>query len=127
MVNERPSAVGVLDKHRQKAAERKGRRSLEVMPPANEVAAKFKGPAGPSQKSKKRPREGGNIATTTRSLGSMPTPPPPRREAAKAVPPCPRSRPGSSDALVRPTPAHSLRPLGAWPSVYTKSSCGAPR
>ena len=64
MVNERPSAVGVLDKHRQKAAERKGRRSLEVMPPVNEVAAQPRERAGPSQKSKKRPREGSNIATT---------------------------------------------------------------
>ena len=84
MVNERPSAVGVLDKHRQKAAERKGRRSLEVMPPVNEVAAQSRERAGPSQKSKKRPREGSNITTTVRSPGSMPTPPPPR------------SRPGSS-------------------------------
>jgi len=31
MVNERPSAVDVLDKHRQKAAERKGRCSLELL------------------------------------------------------------------------------------------------
>jgi len=39
-----------------------------------------KGSAGPSQKSKKRPRDGGNVATTTRSTGSLPTPPP-RQEA----------------------------------------------
>ncbi|XP_068486984.1 uncharacterized protein [Phaseolus vulgaris] len=104
MVNERPNAVSVLDKHRQKAAARKGRRSLEVMPPVHEVATREQ--AGPSQKSKKRPREGSNIATTVRSPGSMPTPPPPRREAAEAVPPSPHSRPGSSDAVARsgPTP-----------------------
>jgi len=104
MVNERPGVVGVLDKHRQKAIERKGRRSLEVMPPADEVAAKSRDQAGPSQKFKKRPREGSNIATTTRSPGSMPTPPPPRREVAEVAQASPRSRPGSSDAMARSTP-----------------------
>ena len=100
MVNERPSAVGVLDKHRQKAAERRGRRSLEVMPPVSEVAAPTRERAGPSQKSKKRPREGSNVATTVRSPGSMPIPPPPRREATEVAQLSPRSRPGSSG----PTP-----------------------
>jgi len=104
MVNERPNAVSVLDKHRQKAAERKGRRSLEVMPPTDDVMAKSKDRVGPSQKSKKRSREGSNIATTTRSPGSMPTPPPPRREVVEVVPPSPRSRPGSFDAVARSTP-----------------------
>jgi len=106
MVNERPNAVGVIDKHRQKAAARKGRRSLEVMPPANEVAAKSREQVGPSQKSKKRPREGSNIATTVRSPGSMPTPPPPRREVVEVAQPSPHSRPGSSDVVARsgPTP-----------------------
>jgi len=104
MVNERPSAIGVLDKHRQKAAERKGRRNLEVMPSADEVAVKSREQAGPSQKSKKRPREGSNIATTTRSPGSMPTPPPPRREVAEVAQPSPRSRPGSSDVVARSAP-----------------------
>jgi len=104
MVNEGPSAVDVLEKHCQKAAERKGRRSLEVMSPADEVAAKSKGSVGPSQKSKKRLREGSNVATTTRSPGSMPTPPPPRRGATEVVSPSPRSRPSSSDVVVRPTP-----------------------
>jgi len=105
MVNERPNAVSVLDKHRQKAAKRKGRRSLEVMPPADEVVAKSREQAGPSQKSKKRPREGSNIATTVRSPGSMPTPPPPRREMVEVVQPSPRPRPGSSDAGGRPGPS----------------------
>lgn len=95
MVNERPNAVSVLDKHRQKAAERKGRRSLEVMPPVNEVAAQPRERAGPSQKSKKRPREGSNVAITVQSPGSMPILPPPRREAAEVAQFSPRSRPGS--------------------------------
>jgi len=87
MVLERPAVVTALDKHRQRAAERKGRRSIEVLPPTRAD----RGSAGPSQKSKskKRPREGGNIATTTRSPGSMLTPPP-RREVAEVAPPSPR-------------------------------------
>jgi len=104
MVNERSNAVSVRDKHRQKAVERKGRRSLDVMPPNDDVTAKSKDRAGPSQKSKKRPREGSNIATTTGSPGSMPTPPPPCREVVEVVPPSSRSRPGSCDAVARSTP-----------------------
>ena len=90
MVNERPSAVSVLDKHRQKAAERRGRRSLEVIPPPSDKGVvgpshKSKGSVGPTHKSKKRPRGASNIATTTRSPGSMPTPPPSRRVSAEAA------------------------------------------
>ena len=108
MVQERPTAVSVLDKHRQKVAERKGRRSLEVLPPKADRAEKSKGTARPSHKSKKRPRDGGNVATTTRSLGSMPTPPP-RREAAEVAPPSPRpvergAGPSKTDAWASPSP-----------------------
>ena len=115
MVNEQPAAVSVLDKHRQKAAERKGRRSLEVIPPPSDTGAagsshKSKGPAGPTHRSKKRPTDVSNIATTTRSPGSMPTPPPSRRVAAEAVTSSPgplvrgAAEPSKVDARAAPTP-----------------------
>jgi len=107
MVNERPSAVSILDKHQQKVADRKGRRNLEVLPPRHDRAEKSKGPAGSSHKSKKRPREGGNVATTVRLPGSMPTPPPSCRVVAEVVPPSPR-------ALVQGAVGSSL--AGAWAS-----------
>ena len=81
MVQEKPAGVSVLDEYRKRAADRKGRRSIDVLP-ANAPAAPAaeRDPAGPSRKSKKRARDGGNIATTYRSPGSLPTPPPSRRE-----------------------------------------------
>jgi len=82
MVQEQPTPVGALDKHRQRAAKRKGRRNIEVLP----LARTDKGSTSPSQKSKKCPRDGGNTAATTRSPGSMPTPPP-RREVVEVAPP----------------------------------------
>jgi len=96
MVNERPSAVSVLDKHRQKAADHRGRRSLEVIPPPSDEGVagpphKSKGSAGPTHKSKKRPRGASNIATTIWSPGSMPTPPPSRRVSAEAASGSPRA------------------------------------
>jgi len=87
MVQEKPIGVSVLDKYRERAAARKGRQSIDVIPATASGAGR--GEAGPSHKSKKRPRDGGNIATTHRSPGSLPTPPP-RREMAEAVPLSPR-------------------------------------
>ena len=87
MAQEKPAGVSVLDKYRERAAARKGRQSIDVIPSTAHGAGR--GEAGPSHKSKKRPRDGGNIATTHRSPGSLPTPPP-RREAAEAVPLSPR-------------------------------------
>ena len=119
MVNEQPSAVSVLDKHRQKAAERKGRRSLEVIPPPSDEGVvgpshKSKGSASPTHKSKKRPRGASNIATTTRSPGSMPTPPPSRRVSAEAVSGSPgalvhaEAGPSVADARAALTPFDTL-------------------
>ncbi|XP_068483341.1 uncharacterized protein [Phaseolus vulgaris] len=87
MAQEELAGVSVLDKYRERAAARKGRQSIDVIPSTAHGAGR--GEAGPSHKSKKRPRDGGNIATTHRSPGSLPTPPP-RREAAEAVPLSPR-------------------------------------
>ena len=81
MVNEKPAGVSVLDEYRKRATERKGRRSIDVLPanaPTAPVAEREQ--ADPSHKSKKMARDGGNIATTYRSPGSLPTPPPSRRE-----------------------------------------------
>jgi len=76
MVQDRPSGVSALDKHKQRVTERKGCRSIEVMPAQKGSSSRpEKDLVGPSQKSKKRPREGGNIATTTRLPGSLSTPP----------------------------------------------------
>ena len=83
MVQEKPAGVSVLEEYRQRAADRKGRRSIDVLPVTAPGAGKDL--AGPSHKSKKRPRDDGNIATTLRSPGSLPTPPP-RREIAEVVP-----------------------------------------
>ena len=115
MVSERPSAVSVLDKHRQKATERRGRRSLEVIPPPSDEGVvgpsrKSKGSPDPTHKSKKRPRGASNIATTTRSPGSMLTPPPSRRVPAETVSGSPGAMvqtgagPFVADARAAPTP-----------------------
>jgi len=107
MVQDKPSGVSALDEHRKRAAERKGRQSIEVMPAQEGPSPRpEKTAAGPSHKSKKRPRKSGNIATTTRSPGSMPTPPPPRREVVAAGGSSPRragGASGSSDAGGRPS------------------------
>jgi len=69
-----PQAKGLLNAFKERAAQRKGRPSIETLTVG-------KGPAGGaslSGKSKKRPRERGNIVTINRSPGVMPTPPPPR-------------------------------------------------
>jgi len=84
MVQEKPVGVSVLDKYRQRAADRKGRRSIDVLPAdAPAAPGAERDPAGPSRKFKKRARDDGNIATTTRSFGSLPTPPP-RHKMVKA-------------------------------------------
>ena len=55
MVQDRPVGVSALDEHRQRAAERKSRRSIEVMPVQTGSSPQpEKASAGPSQKSKKR-------------------------------------------------------------------------
>jgi len=80
MVQEKSVGVSILDEYRKRAADRKGRRSIDVLPataPPDPGAEKDS--VGPSRKSKKRSRDGGNIATTTRSPDSLPMPPP-RRE-----------------------------------------------
>ena len=49
MVQERPTVVSALDKHRQRAANHKGRRNIEVLPSTKgPVARADKGSAGPS-------------------------------------------------------------------------------
>ncbi|XP_068484699.1 uncharacterized protein [Phaseolus vulgaris] len=68
MVQERSAAVSALE--------------IEVLP----LTRIDKGSAGPSQKSKKRPRDDGNTATTTRSPRSLPTPPPHREVVEVALP-----------------------------------------
>jgi len=83
MVQEKPTGVSVLDKYRERAAARKGRQSIDVLPATAPGAGRDD--VGPSHKSKKRLRDGGNISTTHRSPGSLPTSPP-RREVAEAVP-----------------------------------------
>ena len=77
MVQEKPVGASVLDEYRKRAADRMGRRSINVLP-ANALAtpAAERDSTDPSRKSKKRTRDGGNIATTTRSPGSIPTLPP---------------------------------------------------
>jgi len=90
MDQECPLVGGVLDSFRQRATERKGRPSIETLDVAKGSGARTsKGSTDPSSKSKKRPREGSNISTTTPSPGSMPTPPP-RREAIEVDSPSPR-------------------------------------
>ena len=67
---------------------------------------------GPSHKSKKRLRDGGNVATTTRSPGAMSTPLP-RREVTAVVPPSPQPVErgvGPSEAGAAPSP---FDPLGS--------------
>ena len=105
MVQERLAGVNALDKHRQWAAERKGRRSIEVLPST-------RGSTDPSQKSKKRPRDGGNIATTTRSPGYLPTPPP-RWDAVEVDSPSPRCVEGVAGA------PETDRAMGTSPSPLT--------
>ena len=56
---------------KKRVAQRKGCSSLETLVASRQSAAR----AGPFDKSKKRLREGDNIATTTRSPGTMPSPP----------------------------------------------------
>ena len=60
-----------------------------MLPPRPDRAEKSKGSTGASHKFKKWPRDGGNVATTTRSSGSMSTPTL-CREAAEVAPPSPR-------------------------------------
>jgi len=60
MIQEKPAGVSVLDEYRQRAAERKGRRSIDVLPANTPATPAERDPAGPSRKSKKRemgPRE----------------------------------------------------------------------
>ena len=90
MVQDRSAGVSALDKHRQQAAERKGRRNIKVMPAQKGSASRSeKSLTGPSQKSRKCSRDSGNIATTTRSHGSLPAPSP-RREAIEVGETSPR-------------------------------------
>jgi len=108
MVQEKLVGVSVLDEYRKRAADRKGRRSIDVLP-ANALPAPGaeRDSAGPSRKSKKRSRDGGNIATTTRSPDSLPMPPPrhemieasslsPRHTEQAFEPPAGGHRPSSS-------------------------------
>ena len=61
-----PLAGGVLDAFREMAAQRKGRPSIKTLDAAKGSGSRtWKGSAGPSSKSKKQPREGSNIATTS--------------------------------------------------------------
>jgi len=119
MVQEQPTAVSALDKHRQRVADRKGRRSIEVLPPTKGLVARAdKGSVDPSQKSKKCPRDGGNVATTTRSPGSMPKPSPGRGgpALARAHGTCNRASRGRCwDRDI------TLRPSGEWPPVHAQS------
>jgi len=98
MAQESPAGADVLDAYRKRAAERKGRHNIDALDTTKGSGARAdKGLTGPSSKSKKRSREGGNIATTTRSPGSLLTPPPHRdmvevdslspKRATKAVDP----------------------------------------
>jgi len=77
MAQESPAGADVLNAYRKRVAERKGRRRINALPTTKGSDARaHKGLAGPSHKSKKKARDGGNIATTTRSPGFLPTPPP---------------------------------------------------
>jgi len=97
MVQERPAGTSVLDKYRQRATERKGHRSINVLPSAKGSDAHAdKGSVGPSHKSKKKPRDGGNVATTTRSPDSLPTPSP-RRDTVEVDSPSPRRTKRAAD------------------------------
>ena len=93
MVQEKPAGTSVLDEYRKRAVDRKGSRSINVLlvnAPAAPGAERDS--TGPSRMSKKRTRDGGNIATTTRSPGFLPTPPP-RREMFEADSLSPRHAP----------------------------------
>jgi len=74
MNQDTPQAKGLLDAFKESVSWRKGRPSIEALA----VKKGSTGGVGPSGKSKKRSREGGNIAKTSCSLGVAPTPPPPR-------------------------------------------------
>jgi len=63
-----------LDALKERVAQRKGKPSIESLTNGRGSTG-----AGPSGKSKKSPREGGNIATTNRSPGLMLTLPLPHR------------------------------------------------
>jgi len=90
MAQESPAGVDVLDAYRKRAVERKERRSIDNLDTTNGSGAHAgKGSTDPSSKSKKTSREGGNIATITRSPGSLLTPPP-RREAIEVDSPWPK-------------------------------------
>ena len=70
MLQESPAGADVLDAYRKWAVERKGCQSIDALPTTKGSNARGdKGSVGPSHKSKKRVRDGGNIATTTRSPG----------------------------------------------------------
>jgi len=67
-----PQSNDLLDAFKERVVQRKDRPSIEAL-------ASRKGPTGnvgPSGKSKKKVREGGNIDRTTRSHGTMLTAPP---------------------------------------------------
>jgi len=125
MVQDKSAGVSMLDKYRQRATDRKGRRSIDVLPSIKGSGAD-KGSASPSHKSKKRPSDGGNIATTTRSTGSLPTPPP-CWEVVEADSPSPRRvervvGPPEAGAKASPSPLNLL----GWPSIHMSSSRGPP-
>lgn len=65
MNKEVPQANNLINAFKEKVAQRKGHSSIESLA------------ACPSDRTKKRSREVGNIATTTHSSGAMLTPPPP--------------------------------------------------
>jgi len=125
MVQDKPAGVSVLDNYRQSAAGRKGRRSIDVLP-SSKGAGADKGSTEPSNWSKKRSRDGGNVATTTRSPGSLPTSLP-RREVVEAGSPSPRR----VERVVGPIEAvlglrHRLSIFWERPSIHAPSSHGPP-
>jgi len=90
MVQDKLADASVLDKYRQRATKRKGRQSIDILPSTKGSDARAnKGSVDPSHKFKKRSRDGGNIATTTQSPGSLTTHPP-RRETVEVDSPPPR-------------------------------------
>jgi len=90
MAQDPPAGADVLDAYRKWAAERKGRRSIDALPTTKGLDARAdKSSVGSSQKFKKRSRDSGNITTTTRSPGSLPTPPP-YRDTVEVDSPSPR-------------------------------------
>jgi len=67
MNKEVPQSNDLVDAFKERAAQRRGRPSMEALAVGQPLAAR----TGPFGKSKKKAREGGNIAMTTCSPGTM--------------------------------------------------------